>query len=235
MPRGKPQGWPKLMVERRLRSGSIGYYWVPPTWALKAGSPKGEPLGSDYGEAKRRCDDILNPQYDAWRTRGETSPQRDGPAHGTFDWMAALYKTSPKYNEKPPKTRKSYDAALKLVSQHRLKDGRTFGMLSLRSITPGAADRIYVKLKVRADGSERVRTAILAMAICKRAWNVARRDKPEHVPLENPFAKMDLEYAAKPTRPFTFPELMRFVAAADAAGEVSIGTAAMIAYFWLQR
>ncbi len=235
MPRRKPHGWPKLMVERRLRSGQTGYYWVPPTWAVKAGCPKGEALGSDYGEAKRRCDELLNPLYDAWRTRGELPAPGDRPALGTFDWMAALYKTSPKYTEKPAKTRKSYDAALKLVSEHKLKDGRNFGALSLKSITSGAADRIYAKLKLRADGTERVRTAILAMAVCKRAWNVARRDKPEHVPLENPFAKMDLEYTAKPTRPVSYPELMKFVTAADAAGETSIGTAAMVAYFWLQR
>lgn len=46
---------------------------------------------------------------------------------------------------------------------------------------------------------------------------------------------MDLAYKAKPTRPVTFDELQRFVSAADAAGEASIGTAAMIAFFWLQR
>jgi hypothetical protein len=73
------------------------------------------------------------------------------------------------------------------------------------------------------------------MAVSKRAWNVAWRDKPDHVPLANPFAKMDLAYTGKPTRPVSYVELIRFVTAADAAGEGSIGTAAMIAYFWLQR
>src|SRR3712207_3339483 len=73
------------------------------------------------------------------------------------------------------------------------------------------------------------------MRVAQRAWNVARRDKPDHVPAENPFAKMGLSYKAKPTRPVTYEELMRFVRAADAEGEASIGTAAMIAFFWLQR
>ncbi len=39
----------------------------------------------------------------------------------------------------------------------------------------------------------------------------------------------------KTTRPFTHVELLKFVQAADNANEASIGTAAMIAFFWLQR
>ncbi|MGH1574871.1 hypothetical protein ACRAWG_34825 [Methylobacterium sp. P31] len=154
---------------------------------------------------------------------------------GTFDWLAALYKTSPKYYGKPPQTRRSYDASLRLVSSFVLKDGRRFGTLALGSITPTAADLLYDKLKLKADGTPRVRTAILAMSVAKRAWNVARRGRPEIVPVDNPFAKMDLAYKAKPTRPVRHDEVLRFVAAADAAGEPSIGTAAMIAFFWLQR
>lgn len=236
MPRRKPQGWPKLMVARRLKSGLTGYYWAPPTWAVKAGcSVCSEPLGNDYGVAKARCDDVLNAQFDAWRQRGSIPAETNRVRIGTFDWMVALYKTSPKFTGRPPKTRKGYDAALHLVSSYVLKDGRRFGSLALSSITPGAADRLYERLKLKADGTERVRTGILSMSIAKRAWNVARRDKPEIVPAENPFAKMDLAYRSKPTRPVTHEELVRFVAAADDAGEPSIGTAAMIAFFWLQR
>jgi hypothetical protein len=46
---------------------------------------------------------------------------------------------------------------------------------------------------------------------------------------------MELSYNPKPTRPVTRDELARFVKAADEAGEGSLGTAAMIAYYWLQR
>ena len=46
---------------------------------------------------------------------------------------------------------------------------------------------------------------------------------------------MGLSHKAKPTRPVAHAELVRFVAAADAASEPSLGTAAMIAFFWLQR
>jgi hypothetical protein len=234
MPRRKPPGWPVYMVARSV-GGGWSYFWYPPSWAKKAGCPvRGEALGSDYAEAKRRCDEGLNPQFVGWRSRGQESFSISHAAIGSFDWMIAIYRSSPKF-PKVVQTRRSYEAALKLVSGHLLKDGRKFGTLQLASIAPGAADRLYEKLKIRADGIERIRTAILAMTVCKRAWSVARRDQPKVVPLANPFAKMGLAYQAKPTRPVTYGELMTFVEAADATGESSIGTAAMIAFFWLQR
>lgn len=236
MPRTKPAGWPKLMVTRRLASGATGYYWGPPTWAVKAGCPVGrEALGTDYADAKNRCDDVLNPQFDAWRTRDTGAVEESVARRGTFDWLVGIYRTSPKFTGRPARTRKSYDSALSLVADYRMKDGRRFGSLALASIQPGVADRLYERLKVRADGKLRIRTAILAMTVCKRAWNVARRDRPREISLDNPFAKMGLAYKAKATRPVTHAELMRFVAASDEAGEGSIGTAAMIAFFWLQR
>lgn len=236
MPRNKPLGWPKYMRDKLLSSGAVAYFWAPPTWAAKRGCTVGaEALGTDYSAAKSRCDKVLNPQFDAWRTGGLGGATADRPAVGTFDWMVAVYKTSPKYTTKPAKTRKDYDAALALASKHPLKDGRAFGSLSLSSITPGAVDRLHDKLKAKPGGGERGRTADGAMRVCRRAWNVAWRVNRDEVPSVNPFAKMDLNHKAKPTRPVTHAELLRFMAAADAAGEPSIGTAAGIAFYWLQR
>jgi hypothetical protein len=82
---------------------------------------------------------------------------------------------------------------------------------------------------------ERRRTAILAMTVCRRAWFIARRDKPSLVPAQNPFTKMDLSYKSQATRAVGYDSLLKFVAAADETGESTIGTAAMIAFFWLQR
>jgi len=237
MPRRKPHGWPKLMTSKRLKGGAAAYFFSVPTWAKKAGCPvQPEALGTDYGIAKQRCDEILNPQYDAWRTRGEAVPRRLPP--GTFDWMVEVYKSAPQFFDKEmisDKTRKSYDSVLRLVSQHKLKDGRKFGQLSLSSIVPGAADRLYAKLKLRPDGTMRVRTAVLAMRVCQQAWAVAFRNESKIVPELNPFAAMKLPYKAVATRPVTHAELICFVKAADDAGETSIGTAAMIAFYWLQR
>ena len=212
-----------------------------------------EALGSDYAEAKRRCDELLNSQFDEWRTKDEA------PARRAAEDRPAGLARRPLQDEPALRAnhrkRAGYDAALKLVSSYKLKDQRTFGSLALASITPGAADlfmRNYVSSTSRRlapmgrrccteDGTpllrarERSRTALLAMQVCRRAWFVAQRDKPSLVPAHNPFAKMELSYTPKATRPVGYDPLMKFVAAADQAGESSIGTAAMIAFFWLQR
>jgi hypothetical protein len=125
--------------------------------------------------------------------------------------------------------------ALALVSAFMLKDGRCFGTSSLKNITPGVVDRLHERLKAKPGGGERGRTADGAMRICRRAWNVAWRDKPDVVPPINPFAKMGLSHAAQSTRPVTRDEMQRLVAAADTAGEPSIGTAAMVAFCWQLR
>jgi hypothetical protein len=236
MPRRKPLGWPRYMVTRKLKSGTIAYYWLIPTWAKRNGCPLAvEALGTDYADAKKRCDELLNPQLDAWRKREVIAAPSDHVVPGTIDWMIAIYKTHPKYTKRPAKTRKSYDSVLSLVSKYIVKDGRTFGSLALSNITPGATDRLFEKLKIKSDGSERTRTALLAMRVCQRAWNVVLRDKPKEIPTLNPFAKMGITYKAKPTHPITHAQLLCFVKAADEANESSLGTAAMIAYYWLQR
>jgi hypothetical protein len=174
-------------------------------------------------------------RFYTWRTKGE-SPAGLAANFGTFDWMVGVYRNGPRYTTLPPKTRKGYDSALRLVSALPAKDGRRrFGDMALASITPGVADRIFERLKFRKDGSLRVRTAVLSVVCCKTAWNAAHRIEPKVVPTDNPFANMKLKHAPKTTRPVTHDELNRFAAAADAAGEPSIGTAAMIAYYWLQR
>jgi integrase len=235
MPRPKPAGWPDLMTAKRLSTGAIAYYWAPPSRAKKAGyKVTSEALGTDYGEAKKRCDNVLNPHYRAWLNKGADA----APSNirlGSFDWMVSRYKASPKYTKLPAETRSSYDRMLRLVSEYQLADKRTMGFLPLAVFTPAVADRLFEKLKANPRGGERVRTAVLAMRVCSRAWKVAKRAEPRRVPSDNPFEKMGLTYTAKPTKLFQYDDLMRFVDAADGAGLRSVGTAAMIAFFWLQR
>ena len=232
--RRKPAGWPEYMVTKTLSRGRVGYYWQPPTWARERECPlQSEALGTDFSRAKARCDDVLNPQFKAWR-KNEITPSAGRSLVGTFDWLLEQYKTSPKWQKLAAGTRADYDRSLVLVAQHRLKDGRRFGELSLRSITPGAADRIHEHL-LTAGNWQRQRTAKLAMDVCRRAWSVAYRSYPASVPAENPFSNMGLSYRARKTRAATIDELNRFVAKADELGHGSIGTAALIAFWWLQR
>src|SRR5262249_50428375 len=105
MPRRKPQGWPRYMVARRLKSGAAAYYWDVPSWAKRRGCLlKIESLGADYADAKKRCDELLNPQFDAWRMG--SSPEvriSDRPLVGTFDWLISVYKALPKFTRLPEK------------------------------------------------------------------------------------------------------------------------------------
>jgi Phage integrase family len=177
----------------------------------------------------------LNPHYKAWLNKGQEGEALSNLRTGSFDWLVSVYKASPKYSRLPAETRSSYDRVLRLVSEYRISDNRAIGFLPLVMFTPAAADALFERLKVNPKGGERVRTAVLAMRVCSRAWKVARRAEPRRVPSDNPFEKMGLTYKAKPTKLFQYADLMRFVAAADTAGHRSVGTAAMIAFFWLQR
>ena len=231
--RQKPAGWPEYMVSKTLARAEVGYYWQPPTWARARGCLlRSEALGTDFVQAKVRCDEILNPLFKAWR-RNDT-PSAACPVVGTFDWMVQQYKVSPKWQKLAAGTLDDYDRSLALVSGHKLKDGRRFGELSLRSITPGAADRIHEQLLVTGN-KHRQRTAKLAMDVCRRAWGIAYRSFPTIVPAQNPFSKMGLSYKPLKTRAATLEELNSFVAKADELGYRSVGTAALIAFWWLQR
>ena len=233
--RQKPLGWPNYM-EAKPASGGIRYYWNAPTWARKRGYPiTSEPLGPDYGAAKARCDELLNPAFDSWRTGGTTDELAKPHALvGTFDWAIAAYKADKKYAKRPPRTRADYDRALNDVAGYALKDGRRFGSLNVKSINATAVDRLYEKLRVK-DGVRRDRSALLSMTICKLAWDVAHRVHPSLVPAANPFKGVDIEYEPNQNRPATLEQLMQFVRAADEDGTPSLGTAAMIAFYWLVR
>src|SRR5262245_30814032 len=113
MPRSKPPGWPPYMIAKRLKGGRTAYYWNIPARAIKADCPMTrEALGTDYAEAKRRCDEVLNPQFQAWLKRGEIGEILPRVELGSFDWMVATFRQSPRYRNLPDKTRSSYDASL---------------------------------------------------------------------------------------------------------------------------
>jgi len=230
----KPPGWPDYMEAKRS-TGGLRFYWNAPTWARKNGYPiKSEALGTDYGAAKARCDDYLNPLFKSWRTDGASDVMRQTLV-GSFDWMIEEYKSSRKYTRLPLRTRAGYDRALEDVAGLILKDGRRFGVLHIKSVDAKAVDKLYDKLKVGAGGALRHRSALLSMTICKLAWNVARRNRPATVPETNPFKGIVVEYEPKQNRAATLAELMQFVQAADEDGTPSLGTAAMIAFYWLVR
>jgi hypothetical protein len=232
----KPLGWPRYMEEKTSK-GVVSYYWNAPSWARKRECPiTSEALGTDYGAAKARCDNFLNKTFDSWRTSGATDEDVTPRAVvGSFDWVVATYRSSKKFTKRPARTRASYDRALNEVSGYLLINGRRFGSMPVRGISSNAADLLYDKLKVGKNGKPRHRSALLAVTVSKLAWAVASRAHPTVMPAGNPFKGLEIEYDPKKNRSATLAELGIFVAAADADGSPSLGTAAMIAFYWLPR
>ena len=189
--------------------GGVRYYWNAPSWARKRGCPvKSEALGADYGAAKARCDTFLNPLFDSWRTGGASDVDvKKRAIVGSFDWSIASYKATKKYTNRPARTRASYDRALAAVADYRLTDGRRFGSLSVKSVTPGAVERLYEKLKIDKSGNPRHRSALLSISVCKLAWSAAHRAHPTIVPSANPFVGLEIEYDPKKNRAATPQQL----------------------------
>jgi len=236
MRRRKPLGWPRYMVEKRLKSGMIAYYWSPPTWAKDAGCTlDAEALGTDYAEAKKRCDELLNPLLDAWR---EEDVVVGGPERGTFSWLIVTYRTSRNYENL--KSKREYDNGLELVRSYRLaKDafGRRLGDIELLALRRHVIQRVYDRLIYKEDGTKRAAHINRVMRYCRTAWNVVQRGHPDDVPSENPFSGLDLEKVATAggAKPATREHLIEFIKVADRMGLSSVGTAAMLAFEWLVR
>ena len=90
-------------------------------------------LGDDYGAAKARCDDYLNPLFKSWRTGGASDAKRAALV-GSFDWAVEEHKSSKKYTKLLARTRSGYDRALEDVAGFNLMDGRRFGALHLKRL-----------------------------------------------------------------------------------------------------
>lgn len=217
------------------RAKAWGHFFEVPSWARRQGCPvENEALGTDHDVACERAEKVLLPQLDSWRTGGRSDMVPERAVPGTFDWLAITYQRSPKFLALGRSQKRNHLLGFQIVADHCLRDGRRFGVLRLASITPAAVDKLFEKLLV-IDGRERRRTVNGAMKSCRRAWNVMYRAEPDLVPAGNPFARMELKDTSKETPTATFADLEAFVAAADAAGVASLGTAAMVAWEWLQR
>lgn len=245
---------PDYTRRKPLARGRWGYYFTPPTWALKPTErddrgpcPVGcEALGADYDEAVKRVERVLLPLFDSWRTRGlaELAPQR--ARKGTLDWLFAEYRGTLAYQKLGRRVRALHEAGFALVGKHPLKDGRRLGEITLTSIDAAVVDPLYRKLLPMHDkdgapllgpdgvARERRTTVNHAMKSCRRAWNVVARLHRTEVP-PNPFAGMGLISSGGVVKEATYADLLAAVAQADAMGLFSLGTALMLTWEWLQR
>lgn len=253
------QPLPRYTLRKPLSNGSWGYYFNPPSWArrLAADDPRGpcpvgaEDLGSDYEAAVARAETVLLKAWDAWKDGYPQDPVQGAAPFGTLDWLFAEYRTSDRYRRLNRKVKALHEWGFGLVGRHILKDGRRLGLIQLSKIDTGVVDRLYEKLlwvqEADKDGKavvdergapvqrERRTTINHAMKSCRRAWNVVLRLHPKDVPALNPFSKMGLVASDGVVPEASYGEMLEAVAAADAEGMPSLGTAMMLTWEWLQR
>ena len=246
---GAPFQLPRYCRRKALKSGRYAYFFEPPTWARKQGCRvRAEALGTEHAFALERAEKVLLPAFDSWRSRGLSDMAPPLPVPGTFDWLVYVFKINQKWKEISSHTQRLYDQGLALVANHILKDGSRVGSKQISDFTKGFVDAIYVKLLVVDDEDtngtpfkrERRRFANAAMTACRRAWFVGQRAQETNVPAINPFSRMGLKARLPGQLPRETPtanwdELVAFRAAAKKLGYGSVGTAALLAWEWLQR
>jgi hypothetical protein len=236
---------PRYVQRKPLKSG-CGHFFNVPTWARKAGCPvRNEALGTDYEAAVARAEKVLLPAFDSWLTGGtsDTVAKPIVAAAGTLDWVFAEYRCDHRFTKLDAKTKRIHEAGFRMVGNYVLKDGRRLGQMRLTAIDTGVVDDLHAKLltvravDVTGNIAERKRRTSVnnAMKSCRRAWNIARRRHPRKVPFDNPFAKMGLVSSNRETPTATYAELQTFRAKAIEMGLLSLATAALIAWEWLQR
>jgi hypothetical protein len=220
---------------KRLRSGTTAFYWEVPSKDRKAGCRlANEALGQDIGKAIERAGQ-LNHMLAGTRRGGESEQLSEG----TVRWLCRWFLQHPKVTRRSASTQDDYRRALDTVCVQPTKSG-TWGDLPARAIRPRHADKLYERIQWVEDRKgdsvvrrRRLRTANLCMQVARRMWKLALRAELVAV---NPFERMGLEQTdGEGAAPATYPELIAFVAACDAHGKPSIGTAARIAWDWLQR
>lgn len=233
----KPVGWPRYMIEKRLRGGGIAYYWnVPKRDILSGFTLDREALGTSYGAATSRAD-ILNAHLDAWRSgKGAEKIDEAQPGFGTLGWLFDQYRRHRLFRDQVSERAKGgYERAMRAIEDLPTKTGSTASKLSLASINPAAVDRIYDRLLKGPRKDKRATQAGYAINIARRAWNVVQRVHPNIVPSGNPWVgvsrigKKTTKAAASRKEAYELAEALRDM------GEPHLGAAALICFEWHQR
>lgn len=231
------KGWPRYMIERRLASGEIAYYWRPRRRDIRAGfTLHAEPLGSDIGSAIARANE-LNRHLDSWRSSiGGVRLLDLQPGFGTLEWLFERYRRpdSLAWQKVSERSRPDYIRAFKLICALPRKSGGDVGTAPVKAIDARAADKIYERLKEGPRGP-RLRQANICIIRAARAWDVVARLHPKDVPTQNPFRGVELTHANAKRPAGTREEAYALHKALVSAGELHLGLVPLVCFEWLQR
>ncbi|ODM77765.1 hypothetical protein [Bradyrhizobium elkanii] len=247
-------------VLTKVVTGRIKYYWNLPSYYRDQGCTLHKEhkcaLGDDYetacgadGKGGRAA--TLNGLFDDWdRIRlGELPKPKTDFSVGTVDWLFQTYKASNDWKERVSRrTAPDHENTMQLVADIRGKSGIRIGDRMINSITPEAADKLYVKVRttpVRKGKTERPRTAEKVVAVCRHAWKVVHRLHPHlfiqgrqvgDTPVWNPWEGVAMRRRKHTPKPAaTREQVYAFAWGAVAAGHEQAAAAAVICFEWLQR
>jgi hypothetical protein len=230
---------PPYTRRKLLKSGAVGWFWEPPTWARKAGCPvHAEALGPDYLAAKERVDGLLYPAFRAWRLKRKAPKSLDSGARlGTVDWLFETAQRCRRWQKASERARGDYRKRLNELADVKVKGGGRLGHCHVATVTPAITDDAYGRLLKggKRKTGKRYRTANLAFDIARYAWKEARRLHPKIVPTDNPFAGVTRERLTTDKPAATYQELCDLVEASSFKNHFALAVAAQICFWWHQR
>jgi integrase len=176
--------------------------------------------------------------FDEWAKIQKGGPVESRVRYGTVDWLFQHYKASIRFEEKvSARSRPDYERSMLMVADMLTTKGERVGNQSVRSVSPAAADKIYDRL-CRGPHGPRLRQAEKVVVICRAAWRVVHRLRPDAFDrdLPNPWVGVTKKRRTKLIKPaVTREEVYRFASGAIEAGHPEAAAAAVICFEFLQR
>jgi len=218
------------LVAKPGAAGKIRHYWQP-TSSLKECGWRSTTLSNDpataIGEAQ-----AINARLDAWR-QGEDLPEHAAPstatARGTLDHVIERYQRHWRFARLKPSTRKGYAEKMRVLAAWGGED-------PVGSITAASISEFYEAMYFADDACTVLRTPAKANAVIRMLHIVlefARR--PMGLIDDNPADRPGLIGIEAPGIIWPRAAIAPFVAAADANGAHSIGTAVILNEWLGQR
>ncbi|MFD2854053.1 hypothetical protein ACFSZS_03520 [Seohaeicola zhoushanensis] len=206
--------------QRRRSDGSWRVWWEPSATGRALGLEPVE-LDPDRPTWSVRQAMKLNDEFHA-RKRGE-QPTRSGPGGRTIAALVASYTRDPEYLDKRPATRKSYDANLRLIVQK-------WGAQPVGSFSKAIMRQWYLTLRQSAGETQAVRLLGMFSILMNHAEMIEWRAEDS-----NPCRRLKMSIPKPRQRVASWAELDALVAAADAVGLASVGTACLMSALQGQR
>ncbi|WP_339892897.1 hypothetical protein [uncultured Devosia sp.] len=248
-PNGRGRGTVEVILELPkfviVKHGKIGptFYWNPPVYWRKRAALEGrsypfesQKLGSNLSQSELQS--AANPHnalFEEWRLGKTSTPSRTYAAHGTVEWLFEQYQASTIFKRRVSvRSRPDYARVFNAIANQPTKTGGRFGQLPVASVTPAAAEKIYVRM-LEGDTFRRGEKAVM---YCKTAWRLMQPHHPREFgkDVPNPWVGVQLvKRAIKSKNAINREEVYTFAWAAVGAGKPEAAAAAIICFEWLQR